>query len=316
MSSRLRLVASGVVVTGLLAGAAGPVPDVLSAARKGGNGPRGADRIEVARLRADLSFIAADELEGRATPSRGLDIAARYLAARLQALGLKPAGDDGTFFQTFGTTRRSVDPSKATLSLGDRAFSYGDDFLATAPGTAEGAMVYVGHGYVVRKKQIDAYAGVDVKGRIIVAHSGYPQGVTRTDTRGESGPETWESPATYAARHGALGVVLVPDYPTLAGWRTSRESATSVRGALTVDAFQAGRPRRCRSSPRRCRWWRRSSAASRSARATSPRRRRSTRRSRPSSSARRSGSGSTSAAGSRRRRPRTSSPSTRAATRR
>lgn len=241
MSSRLRMLASAVLVTGLLAGAAGPVSDVVSAARKGG-GPRGADQIEIARLRADLSFIASDELEGRATPSRGLDVAARYLAARLQALGLKPAGDDGTYFQKFGTTRRAVDPAKSTLSLGDRAFSYGDDFLATAPGSAEGSMVYVGHGYVVRKKEIDAYAGVDVTGKIVVAHSGFPEGVTRADTRGESGPGTWESPATYAARHGALGVVLVPDYPTLAGWRTSRESAATARGTFTVDAFQAGRP--------------------------------------------------------------------------
>jgi hypothetical protein len=241
MSSRLRLLASAVLVTGLVTGPSAPVPDVLSAARKGG-GPRGADQIDATRLRADLSFIASDELEGRSTPSRGLDIAARYLAARLQALGLEPAGDDGTYFQTFTTTRRAVDPSKTTLSLGDRAFTFGDDFLATAPGTAEGPMVYVGHGYVVRKKSIDAYAGVDVKGKIVIAHSGFPEGVSRIDTRGESGPDTWESPATYAARHGALGVILVPDYPTLAGWRTSREAAATARGTFTVDAFQAGRP--------------------------------------------------------------------------
>ena len=62
-------------------------------------------------------------------------------------------------------------------------------------------MVYVGHGYVVKKKEVDAYAGVDVKGKIVIAHSGFPEGVTRADLRGESGPGTWESPASYAARH-------------------------------------------------------------------------------------------------------------------
>jgi hypothetical protein len=242
MSSRFRSLAAALVATGVLSGAAGPVPEVLSAARKAGGGPRGADQIVAGRLRADLTFIASDELEGRDTPSRGLDVAARYLAARLEALGLKPGGEDGTYFQRFGTTRRAVDPAKATLSVGERAFTYGDDFLATAPGSAEGPLVYVGHGYVVRKKNVDAYAGVDVKGRVVVAHAGYPEGVTRADTRGESGPETWESPASYAARHGARGVVLVPDYPTLAGWRTSRETAASARGTFSVDAFQAGRP--------------------------------------------------------------------------
>ena len=242
MSSRLGALAPAVLAVVLTSGLAVSSTGLLSAARKNAPGPRGADQIDVGRLRADLSFIASDELEGRDTPSRGLDLAARYLAARLQALGLKPAGDDGSYFQRFGTTRRTVDPAKATLTLGDQSFSFGDDFLASAPGTADGALVYVGHGHVVKKKDLDAYGGVDVKGKILVAHAGLPDGVTRADLRGESGPETWESPASYAARHGALGVVLVPDYATLAGWRTSRDNAATARGSLTVDAFQAGRP--------------------------------------------------------------------------
>ena len=198
MPSRLRSLAPAAVAVVLTSALAVSSTGLLSASRKGGAGPRGADQVDAGRIRADLSFIASDELEGRDTPSRGLDLAARYLASRLQALGLKPGGDDGGYFQRIGTTRRTVDPAKATLTLGDRTFSYGDDFLATAPGTAEGAMVYVGHGYVVKKKNVDAYAGADVKGKIVVAHAGFPEGVTRADLRGESGPDTWESPASYA----------------------------------------------------------------------------------------------------------------------
>jgi hypothetical protein len=241
MSTRLRSLASATLAAALLAGLSATSPGVLSAARHSGSGPRGADQIEASRLRADLGFIASDDLEGRETPSRGLDIAARYLAARLQTLGLKPGGDDG-FFQRFGTTRRTVDPTKATVAVGDKAFTTGEDFLPTAPGAGEGPLVYVGHGYVIKKKNLDAYGDVDVKGKIIVAHSGYPEGVSRFELRGESGPDTWESPASYAARHGALGVVLVPDYPTLAGWRTSRDNAAAARGSLTVDAFQKNQP--------------------------------------------------------------------------
>ena len=242
MPIRFRSFASVTLAAGVLAGLSATTPGVLSAARHGSAGPRGADQIEVGRLKADLSFIASDELEGRETPSRGLDVAARYLAARLQALGLKPGGDDGSYLQRFGTTRRGVDPAKAIFTVNDKAFTSGEEFLPTAPGTAEGSLVYVGHGYVVKKKNLDAYGGVDVKGKILVAHSGYPEGVSRFELRGESGPDNWESPASYAARHGALGVVLVPDYPTLAGWRTSRENAATTRGALTVDAFQKDRP--------------------------------------------------------------------------
>src|SRR5579863_5957168 len=50
-------------------------------------------------LRGHLSFVASDLLEGRNTPSRGLDLAAEYIAAQFRRAGLEPAGDDG-YFQT------------------------------------------------------------------------------------------------------------------------------------------------------------------------------------------------------------------------
>src|SRR5437762_4559935 len=55
------------------------------------------DRISADSLRGHLSFIASDALEGRNTPSRGLDIAAEYIAAQFRRAGLEPAGDDGYF---------------------------------------------------------------------------------------------------------------------------------------------------------------------------------------------------------------------------
>ncbi|MFN0112498.1 MAG: M28 family peptidase [Blastocatellia bacterium] len=63
------------------------------------------DRISENSLRGHLSFIASDALEGRATPSRGLDIAAEYIAAQFRRAGLEPAGDanaagEKSFFQT------------------------------------------------------------------------------------------------------------------------------------------------------------------------------------------------------------------------
>ncbi|MEK7830872.1 MAG: M28 family peptidase [Acidobacteriota bacterium] len=63
------------------------------------------DRISEDSLRGHLSFIASDSLEGRATPSRGLDIAAEYIAAQFRRAGLEPAGDANSagekgFFQT------------------------------------------------------------------------------------------------------------------------------------------------------------------------------------------------------------------------
>ena len=57
------------------------------------------DRINASSLRGHLSFIASDLLEGRDTPSRGLDLAAEYIAAQFRRAGLEPIGDDG-YFQT------------------------------------------------------------------------------------------------------------------------------------------------------------------------------------------------------------------------
>ncbi|MGA3028170.1 MAG: M28 family peptidase [Bryobacteraceae bacterium] len=57
------------------------------------------DRISAQSLEGHLSFLASDLLEGRATPSRGLDIAAEYIAAQFRRAGLEPAGTDG-YFQT------------------------------------------------------------------------------------------------------------------------------------------------------------------------------------------------------------------------
>ncbi|HEV1286904.1 MAG TPA: M28 family peptidase [Bryobacteraceae bacterium] len=57
------------------------------------------DHISAQSLRGHLSFIASDVLEGRATPSRGLDLAAEYIASQFRRAGLEPVGDDG-YFQT------------------------------------------------------------------------------------------------------------------------------------------------------------------------------------------------------------------------
>src|SRR5579872_1218051 len=57
------------------------------------------ESISANSLRGHLSFIASDALEGRGTPSRGLDLAAEYVAAQFRRAGLEPAGDDG-YFQT------------------------------------------------------------------------------------------------------------------------------------------------------------------------------------------------------------------------
>lgn len=208
--------------------------------------PRGASDITTAVLKDYLTFLSSDEMEGRDTPSRGLNIAARFLAVQLARAGAEPAGDDGTYFQRIKLVTRKVEPAKtsATLTASEkpRNFVYGEDFLAAAvPGTAEGGLIYVGHGYVVKEKNLDAYKGLDVAGKILVAHSGYPQGVSRNDVRGPSG-EKWESPVTWAAKHGGKGVVYIPSFETLERWKRNRNEV-SEEGTTRMDAATSSRPK-------------------------------------------------------------------------
>lgn len=77
------------------------------------------DRVSGDSLRGHLSFLASDALEGRNTPSRGLDIAAEYIAAQFRRAGLEPAGDDG-YFQTanFALADTPMDAFELKLKAG------------------------------------------------------------------------------------------------------------------------------------------------------------------------------------------------------
>jgi hypothetical protein len=192
---------------------------------------RGVETIAAAQLRNYLSFIASDEMEGRDTPSRGLDTTARFLAMNLGRWGFKPAGDDGTFFQRIVLRRDVLDGAHSSAEINGQKFSFGEDFLPNpVPASLAGRLVFVGLGWVVKSKNIDAYQGVDVKDKIIVIYGdGFPRGVTRADLAGRMG-EDWISPALYAQRHGAKGVLAIADESMLRRWEQTRQLRTSGAG--------------------------------------------------------------------------------------
>jgi len=75
------------------------------------------ERISASAMRGNLSFLASDALEGRDTPSRGLDIAAEYIAAQFRRAGLEPAGKDGSYFQIARYADVSVKPEDFSIVL-------------------------------------------------------------------------------------------------------------------------------------------------------------------------------------------------------
>ena len=77
---------------------------------------RAAATIRAEDIRANIAFLASDELAGRDTPSPGLEAAAEFLVDRLQEAGLEPGGDDGTFIQRFPYTRTTMRTSARMAS--------------------------------------------------------------------------------------------------------------------------------------------------------------------------------------------------------
>lgn len=211
-------------------------------------GRRAAEQITAQQLKDYLTFVASDEMEGRDTPSRGLDITAKFIALNLSRWGLKPAGDDGTFFQKIAMRRFKINPSATRAEMGGQAFTYGTDFLASTSsgvsnpsgGMASGPLVYVGNGWVIKAKNIDPYKGVDVKDKImIVAGGNLPRGVTFSDLQGGKQGVDYDSPLSYAQSHGAKGLIYVPNTNALTNWERNRQQAVTVGSPPTVERFQS-----------------------------------------------------------------------------
>lgn len=157
----------------------------------------------------NLEFLASDELGGRYTLGPNFGIAARYLATRLQAFGYKGGGDQGGFFQKFDviSSRADADKMALTLTSGGQSTDYKfGDFLtlgASTAGEAQGQVVFVGAGVSSPSQKHDDYAGLDVKGKVVLIA---PIQVTGIDTSRVGDNERGEG----AARaHGAVGVLTL-----------------------------------------------------------------------------------------------------------
>jgi len=191
-----------------------------------------ADKITADALARDLDYFASDPLRGRNTPSPGFDMAAEYIAARLKTAGVKPFGDDGTFFQRYTMRESQADTASAYLEVNGRRFRFGDDFVMRSfagPITGTLPLVYVGHGWTLPGRGIDPYASVDVKGKIVLAHGprALPKGVEIQQIgRISVGANT---AFTEAQRRGAAGIIFIAQTSALSGWADMRGQNTSQR---------------------------------------------------------------------------------------
>jgi hypothetical protein len=171
--------------------------------------PNTVDSITSAELRMHLEFLSSDELGGRYTLAPNFAISARYLAAHLAAYGFRGAGDHG-FLQTFEVISAKPDRNNCAfaLTLGDKTttYAYGDfySFGAMATASASGEVVFVGAGVSAPSQHHDDYAGVDVKGKLVLLVPGGAPGV-------DASKLVFNEQGEGAARaHGAVGILQIP----------------------------------------------------------------------------------------------------------
>jgi hypothetical protein len=177
--------------------------------------PEFLQQIRPEAIRAHMEFLADDLLEGRATGTRGFQLAANYVRAQFEEMGLKPAGVGGSYFQNihfrksellrdqcFLTIKRDGAEQKLVM---DKDFVMSGDALRTDSNAAAPA-VFAGYGVTAPKFKYDDYAGVDVRGKIVVALYGAPPSFP-------SAPGAYYSDSIVklgnAAAHGAIGVLII-----------------------------------------------------------------------------------------------------------
>lgn len=176
-----------------------------------------------ARVKADISFLAADRLEGRGIDTQGIETAAKYILSEFQKAGLQPAASSGNWRQPFPVAMGSTTPGDSAYAAmiapdgSVRSLQVKDEFQplrAGAVGTASGELVFAGYGIRSEEDNYDDYRNVDVRDRIVVILRREP----RQDVPDGAFQGTATSQHSYienkirkAADLGAAAIIMVND---------------------------------------------------------------------------------------------------------
>jgi len=165
------------------------------------------------RIRAHVSFLADDLLEGREAGTRGHEIAASYIASQFGLLGVKPGGQNGGYFFKVDLLESSltgpapaltVTTSRGTQTLKHRGNAFVRGPIAGGAANLSAPLVFVGFGMKDAAVGYDDYKGLDANGKIVVALYGSPKGIDS-----EVGAHLQSEQTRVAAAHGAVGIINV-----------------------------------------------------------------------------------------------------------
>jgi Zn-dependent M28 family amino/carboxypeptidase len=206
---------------------------------------RAPDAAAEQRIRAHVTFLADDLLEGREAGTRGHEIAANYVAQQLAALGFQGAAGDGSFFQRVPFHERGFGPGGGSLTIGlpgaGQTFPNGVDVvigpsLTDERDTVTAPLVFAGFGLTAPQLNHDDYAGLDARGKIVVIFTGTP-----ADWPGDVAAHLNGEKTRMAEAAGAIGIITLrrPTEERVFPWERVRSFAARPRVAW-IEA--GGRP--------------------------------------------------------------------------
>src|ERR1700674_997154 len=210
--------------------------------------PAAPPMIDKERIREHVKYLSSDELEGRGTGQRGGDLAADYIAKQFASYGLKPAGDNGTFFQNV--------PMVGVGTLPETNFSFSEpggksfeaknltDFVTNNESQTETAdidapIVFVGFGIKAPEYDWDDYKTVDLHGKVALLFVNEPSSDDPDFFKGKA--MTYYGRWTYkfeeTARRGAVATLIIHRTDLASyGWDGGRNSWGTERSYLNKDA--------------------------------------------------------------------------------
>jgi Zn-dependent M28 family amino/carboxypeptidase len=203
--------------------------------------------MEKERIRAHVKYLSSDELEGRGTGQRGGDLAADYIGKQFASYGLKPAGDNGTFFQEVpmvgvktlpDTTFKFMEASGKSFEAKNLTEFVTNNESQTETADIDAPIVFVGYGIKAPEYGWDDYKTVDLKGKVALLFVSEPSSDDPDFFKGKAltyyGRWTYKFEET--ARRGAVATLIIHRTDLASyGWEVVRNSWGTERSYLKRD---------------------------------------------------------------------------------
>jgi Zn-dependent M28 family amino/carboxypeptidase len=236
------------LVLGLIAAAASQLAAQKETVKSAKAEVIGVEMPDAEKIRAHVKFLSSDLLEGRGTGQRGGDIAAEYIGTQFALYGLKPAGDDGTYFQNVPMVGVKTLPEtsfKLVPASGDAVTLKNlEEFVTNNESQAETAdidapIVFLGYGIKAPEYNWDDYKNYDLRGKVALLFVNEPVSDDPKFFKGKAltyyGRWTYKFEET--ARRGAVATLIIHRTDLASyGWEVVRNSWGTERSYLKRDA--------------------------------------------------------------------------------